>query len=113
MAVEPDALAVQCARLLEERKAQDTVVLQVGPLTSIADYFVIATGRNVRHLRSMSTEVQKGVGRRPRGREGSAESGWILVDLGDVVVHLFDSAARQLYDLQVLWGDAPLVDWAP
>ena len=114
MAAEPEALAAACARLVEERKAEDIVVLQVAPLTSIADYFVIATGRNVRQLRAMATEIQEGLDRlriRPLGVEGSSESGWILVDLGAVVVHLFDPATRRLYDLEMLWGDAPLVEW--
>ena len=110
-----EALAAKSARLLEERKADDIVVLQVEPLTSIADYFVIATGRNQRQLRAMATQLREGVGRlgiRPLGTEGTAEAGWILVDLGDVIVHLFDPARRVLYDLEVLWGDAPVLNWA-
>lgn len=116
MAVDqPEALAVKSARLLEDRKADDIVVLQVEPLTSIADYFVIATGRNPRQLRAMASGLREGVGRlgiRPLGTEGSAESGWILVDLGDVIVHLFDPPRRELYALEVLWGDAPVLNWA-
>ena len=111
----PEALAAKTARLLEERKAGDIVVLQVEPLTSIADYFVIATGRNQRQLRAMTAGLHEGIeglGLRPIGTEGSAEAGWILVDLGDVIVHLFDPARRVLYDLEVLWGDAPVLDWA-
>jgi ribosome-associated protein len=110
-----EALAAKSARLLEERKADDIVVLQVEPLTSIADYFVIATGRNQRQLRAMAAQLREGMGRlgiTPLGTEGTAEAGWILVDLGDVIVHLFDPARRLLYDLEVLWGDAPVLNWA-
>ncbi len=115
MSLEPEALAAACARMAEDRKADHIVVLHVEPLTSIADYFVIATGRNVRQLRAMSAQIKlgiEGLGHTPIGMEGTAESGWILVDLGDVIVHLFDHERRELYDLEVLWGDAPVVDWA-
>jgi len=114
-AVEPDVLAAVCAQLLDRRKAEDIVMLRVGGLTSIADYFLIASARNTRQLDALSEAIQDGVARlhvSPIGIEGTAASGWILVDLGDVVVHLFDVPRRELYGLEVLWGDAPQEDWA-
>jgi ribosome-associated protein len=111
---EPQALACACARCLDERKAEDILLLRVEELTSIADYFLIATGRNVRHLRALSRQVQEAAGEFGAtllGLEGTAESGWILVDLGDAVIHLFDPPRRDLYSLEVLWGDAPEEDW--
>jgi len=113
--MDTEALAATCARLLQEKKAEDILVLHVEHITSIADYFVIATGRNVRHLRALAQEIEEAVNRlrlSPLGVEGTPESGWVLVDLGAVVVHLFDPVRRELYSLEVLWGDAPRTDWA-
>lgn len=83
-------------------------------LTSIGDYFVISTGRNPRHLKALAREVDETVDRLDvpcLGSEGTPESGWILVDLGDVVVHIFDAERRRIYNLETLWGDAPEVEW--
>lgn len=113
--VEPDKLAATCAHLLDEKQAGDIVLMNVRGLTSIGDYFIVATGRNPRHLRALAREVEDTIerlGKEPLGVEGTPESGWILVDLGDVVVHLFDSERRNLYRLDLLWGDAELEDWA-
>jgi ribosome-associated protein len=113
--VEPDKLAATCAHLLDDKQAGDIVLMNVRGLTSIGDYFIVATGRNPRHLRALAREVEDAVERlskEPLGVEGTPESGWILVDLGDVVVHLFDSERRNLYRLDLLWGDAELEDWA-
>ena len=115
MGIEPLELASLCARTVDAKKAENIIVLHVAPLTTIADYFVIATGLNPRQLRAMSVEIQqgvKGLGIGVRGDEGTPESGWILVDLGDVIIHLFAPPTRALYELEVLWGDAAVVDWA-
>jgi len=113
--LEPLAIAATCAQLLDKYKAQNILMLWLEGLTTIADYFVIANARNPRQLRALSHEVL-GIARRLDirllGIEGTAESGWVLVDLGDVIVHLFDPARRALYSLEVLWGDAPQGDWA-
>jgi ribosome-associated protein len=111
---ESGTIAATCARLLDDKKAEDILVLRVEKLTSIADYFVIASGRNPRQLRAMAEDIHDIVDEfhlRFLGAEGTPESGWILVDLGDVIVHLFDVPRRQLYSLEVLWGDAPTTDW--
>ena len=113
--VEPDKLAATCAHLLDEKQAGDIVLMNVRGLASIGDYFIVAPGRNPRHLRDLAREVEDTIerlGKEPLGVEGTPESGWILVDLGDVVVHLFDSERRNLYRLDLLWGDAELEDWA-
>lgn len=83
---------------------------------AIADYFVIVTGRNRRQLRSMSDELRK-LGREAGlsvpAEEAGGESGrWVLIDFGDVVVHLFDAASRSYYDLDALWADAPTLPFA-
>lgn len=113
--IEPDRLAGTCAATLDENRADNIVMLNVRPLTSIGEYFLIATARNSRHLRALSRQVEDVVeetfDKAPLGIEGLPESGWILVDLGDVIVHLFDSDRRDLYALEMLWGDAERVDW--
>ena len=109
-----EALACTCAYLADERKADDITVMGVGELTSLADYFVIATARNERQMRAIAEEIRhqmKKLGRRVLGIEGESGSGWVLIDLGDAVVHLFSPEARQLYDLELLWGEAPRAEW--
>ena len=115
MSVEPEALAATCAHLAEQKKAENILVLRVAALTSIADFFVILTGRNPRQLRALCAAIEAGIqrlGLAPIGTEGTAQSGWMILDLGDVVVHLFDPQTREIYELEVLWGDAPTLDWA-
>ena len=109
-----EALACTCAHVADERMADQIVVLHVGPLTFLADYFVIATGRNERQIGAITGRVQsraKDLGARILGVEGEPGSGWVLIDLGDVVVHLFSGEARRLYDLELLWGEAARVNW--
>jgi ribosome-associated protein len=112
--VEADRLAATCAALLDEKRADDILMLNVRPLTSLGEYFLLATARNARHLRAMARDIEDTVeelGKEPLGMEGVPESGWMLVDLGDVVVHLFDEQRRDLYQIEMLWGDADREDW--
>ncbi len=114
MTEEPGTLACTCAHVADERKAEQIVVLQVGQLAFFTDYFVIATGRNERQIRAIADEIRarmKAAGRHVVGIEGTAESGWLLIDLGEAVVHLFSPRARELYDLELLWGQAPETQW--
>ena len=110
-----EALACTCAHLADEIKADDILVLEVGKIAHFTDYFVIVTGSNSRQLNTIAEEIAhqtKQLGRLPIGREGDAGSGWILLDLGDCVVHMFSPEARALYDLEMLWGDGPHIDWS-
>lgn len=102
-------LAELAARTAAERKAEDVVVLDVRELTPVADYFVLASAVSLVHLgalREAVTERLKEAGWRARGTEGRPGARWILLDYGDVVVHLFHHAERDYYDLERLWGDA-------
>lgn len=95
-----------------EKKAVDLVVLDVQGLSSVADYFLVCSGRSVPHLRTIADAILqglKGAGTRPTHGEGAAESGWILLDYGDVLVHVFLVETRAYYALERLWGDAPLL----
>ncbi len=102
-------LVLEMARLLDEQKAEDVVVFDVAGLTSVADYFVVSTARNARHMKALSrhiTELAGSRGKRILGEEGAPESGWILIDAADIIVHIFDQDKRRLYNLELLWGDA-------
>lgn len=107
-------IAVICARIADEKKAEDIVILDIRKLTFITDYFVIATGFNKRQMQAIADEIEKRMkqeGVRCLGREGYNEAVWILLDYGEVVVHIFDEEARRTYDLEMLWGDAPRPRW--
>jgi ribosome-associated protein len=95
-------------------RGQDTQVLDLRGITPIVDFFVITTGSSNRQMLSLAEEVSRVMkehGSRALGREGGHGSRWILHDYGDIVLHVFDSEARALYDLEHLWADAPRVDW--
>lgn len=95
-----------------DKKAEDILVMNVSEVTSIADLFVICSGRSERQAQSIAdgiVERAKAGGRQPAGVEGYTSGRWILVDLGDVVVHVFVPEERSLYHLERLWGDAPVV----
>ncbi len=97
---------------LEELKAHDIVEIDVQGKTSIADYLVIASGTSTRHVKSIADEVirfAKRLGAMPLGVEGEREAEWVLVDLGDVIVHVMLPRVREFYALERLWtvGDQP------
>jgi ribosome-associated protein len=110
-------LALTAARVAEENRGRDIVVLDMRELTSVFDFFVIATGTSVRQLHAISDEIELAVknslGDRKLGLEGYTEGGWVLIDFGDVVVHLFDDKSRDYYGLEDLWSDARRVPLSP
>lgn len=90
------------------------MVLDLRSITPIVDYFVLATGTSRRQIHTMAEEIDRVMneqGDKKIGIEGYEASRWVLLDYGDIVVHMFDEATRQYYDLENLWGDAPRVDW--
>ncbi len=108
-------LAIAAARTAEDNRGQDIVVLDVRKLTSMFDYFVIATGTSRRQLHAMSEEIddrlEHDLNDERMGIEGYAESRWILLDYGSVVIHLFDEETRDYFALESLWAEAPRVAW--
>jgi ribosome-associated protein len=95
-----------------EKKAYDLVVMEVRDLTSIADYFVICSGRSDRQVQSIAQGIEECLGRSavwPLSIEGANRGHWVLMDFSDVIVHIFYEPVRQFYDLDGLWGDAPRV----
>jgi ribosome-associated protein len=99
-----------------ERKAEKVVALDVREVSSFADTFILATGTSDRHLRSIADSIHQSLsqsGERPIGVEGYDEGRWILIDCGDVIVHLFLQEIRDHYDLERLWSDAPVLELEP
>ena len=108
--------AVLCARVLDDKLARDIVILDLRDRADIADYFVVCTGINERQIRALAEELDCAASQEslPRlGTEGTADAKWVLLDLGDVIVHIFTQEARSFYDLEMLWGDSPKVPWEP
>jgi ribosome-associated protein len=107
------SLAVQAAESLYDAKGIDVVILDVGDITLIADFFVIASGSNTRHVQALADRVvySEEIARKPMHVEGYGLGYWVLLDYGDVVVHVFREEERDFYGLERLWGDAPRVDF--
>lgn len=105
---------VGCAvRAAAEKRARDVVVLDMRELLEITDVFLICSGSSERQVRTIVDEIVRGLkaeGEKPIRREGEREGGWILLDYGDFVVHVFGSEERAFYDLERLWKDAPRID---
>lgn len=109
--------ALVAARVADENRGRDIVVLDMRELTPIFDYFVLASGTSRRQLHTISEEIdhalEEGLGDKRMGIEGYGESRWILLDYGDVVIHLFEPDTRQYYALEQLWGHAKRVPFEP
>ncbi|MCM2971247.1 MULTISPECIES: ribosome silencing factor [Larsenimonas] len=108
--MQTEALKTLVVNALEDTKAQDVVTMDVAKLTSVTDVMVVASGTSSRHISALANGVVKDVkeqGIQPIGVEGKQGSEWVLVDLGDVVVHIMTPATRELYDLERLWSDLP------
>ena len=106
-------MAHEVVKTLDAKKAVDIRALQTGNVTSVADYFIICTANSTTHIKTLSDEVQKvleELGEKPLHVEGYRAGGWVLVDFGCVVVHLFLKEIREFYSLERLWGDAPELD---
>jgi len=107
-------IAVAAAGALSEGKGEDIAVLDLSALPSCADFFVIATGNSVVHMRSLTERVLETLakhGFRNAKVEGQESTSWILLDYPSVLVHVFSSEARNFYGLERLWGDAEIVNW--
>lgn len=109
------ALAVTAARAADEKQGRDIVVLDVAAILSIVSYFVVLEAPNRRLVRTLVDEIEQAVraatGQSPHRSEGAREQQWVLLDYGDVVVHIFLDEIRRFYEIERLYRDAPLVDW--
>ena len=97
-----------------EKKGSDLAVLDVGEVLSIIDLFVLASASNARQVRTIVEEVEQALtehdGSKPISVEGRADASWVLLDYGDIVVHVFLDETRAYYDLDRLWGDVPRIE---
>ena len=112
---ESHALACAAARVADDKKADDTLVLEVGELLSITEYFVVTSASNRRLVRtivdSIEEDVRAQLGRSPLRVEGVSEQQWVLMDYGDVVIHVFTDETRAYYEIERLYRDVPRIDW--
>ena len=106
-------LALLCRTFADDKKAEDLVVLDVSKISSITDYFVIASGSSEPHLRAIAESITSNLRDeydvRPRAEDGTLQTGWLVLDFFDVIVHVMRKEVRERYDLESLWGDAPRV----
>jgi len=111
--MESKKLALLCRELADNRKAENIVVIDMHEVSSITDYFVIASGSTEPHLRAISDEITVKLREehhlRPRVVDGTLQGGWLVLDFFDVIVHIMRNDVRERYDLEALWGDAPQV----
>jgi ribosome-associated protein len=111
-ALTAEATARLAARAAIDKNAEKLVVLDLQGLSTVADFFIVCTARSTTQADTIVEAVRaalKAAGTRPRHQEGSAESGWLLLDYIDVIVHVFLEETRGFYALERLWGDAPLL----
>ena len=108
----PKELALKAAKILDKKKAEDIKVIEVTEQTIVADFFVLATGTSSTHVKALADDVEyelEQIGVHDGHIEGRA-TGWVLLDYGAVLVHVFDKESRAYYNLERLWTDANLVD---
>lgn len=107
-------LAALCMEIAEDRKAENIIQLKLTELSSLADYFILCTGNSEPHISAIAERIARGVreqtGKHARSVEGTPASKWMVIDLGDVIVHVLSPEMRELYQLESLWGDAPRTD---
>lgn len=111
--MEAKRLAIRCRELADNRKAEDIVILDVRKVSGVTDYMVICSGTSDPHLRAIEEELvlelKKEYALQPHSVDGSRQSGWLVLDFIDVLVHVMKPEQRQRYDLEGLWNDAPRV----
>jgi len=110
--LDPAELAKTIVEVAADKKAADIVLLDIRELSVLADYFVICTGANPRQIGAIASAIEDKLaelGVKARGREGHVDGGWVLLDLGDVIVHIFGPMEREFYRLERLWSQAPTV----
>jgi ribosome-associated protein len=103
-----------CARIADDNRARDILLLDLRKATPLVDFFVIASAVSRRQANAIAIEIDaemKSIGERKLGIEGAEEGRWILIDYGDFVVHILSEEARQYYALEEIWGDAPRLGW--
>jgi len=107
------AAATIAAQAISDKRGEDIAVLDLSSLLVVTDIFLIASGTSTRHVRTLVDDVEDALrlhDRKPIRREGKEHGEWVLLDYGDLIVHVFDPETRVYYDLERLWADAPRID---
>ena len=106
-------MAAMAVDALEDRKGEEVHVIDISEISTLADYFVIASGTNINQVQALADNVQEVLGRQgfmTKDVEGYDAGNWVLLDFGDIIVHVFDNENRLFYDLERIWRDGKLVD---
>ncbi len=106
--------AIEAARIAKDSNCEDIIILDLRDISPVTDYFVIATGTSGRQMASIADDLKR-YGKKSKHKAwkiaGMDSSDWILLDFVDLVVHLFDEEHREYYDLELIWGECPRVEW--
>jgi len=112
--------AIRAARIagdaIADKKGENVQILDLSQLLVVTDVFVIASGSSTRHVKTLASDAEDALGeidRKPIRREGTDHGEWILLDYGDLILHVFDAETREYYDLERLWADAPKIEFEP
>lgn len=108
------SVALKAAAILDEKKAIDVIVIDISEKSSFADFFVIASGMSARQVGTLAEEIEDRFAEdelHPKNIEGKQNSGWILMDFGDVIVNLFSAEQREHYNIEKIWSDCPVVEF--
>lgn len=111
--MEAKEMAKLAIQALEDKKAEDVKVIDISDISTIADYFIIASGKNHSQIQAMCDNVEETLGRagvEMKQTEGYKSANWILMDYGDIIVHIFDTENRLFYDLERIWRDGKEID---
>ncbi|MBD3265107.1 ribosome silencing factor [bacterium] len=109
-----DRSAVEAARVLDEGKGRNIILLDLSPISAFADYFIIATGDSHVHMQALANQVRQTLSQtetKITSSEGRDSKTWILLDYGSIIIHIMSEQARNYYGLETLWGDAEEIDW--
>jgi len=113
--VDSQQFSIEAARIAADSNAENVILLDLRGLSPVANYFLIATGNSDRQLRGICDAINdyaKKIGEKRYGLAGYDLGQWVLADYVTLVVHLFDAERRSYYDLEMMWGDAPRIDWS-